>query len=1068
MKQLLLTVAVLLCSVATLLAQRTITGTIQDIDNTPLIGASVLVAGTTSGTVTDFDGKFSLATPEGSDKLVISYTGYASQEVMLDGRTDYDITMQEGVQLSDVVVTALGISRDEKSLGYGVDQIDGEALNAAKESSLVNALTGRIAGAQINNNNAGLGGSSSIILRGATSVSGNNQPLFVVDGTPIANDNNNGANAAEAFGGRDYGNTAQDINPNDIASVSILKGGAAAALYGSRASNGVILITTKSGANRKGIGVTINSGVTMQQVALLPDYQNDYGGGYSLEFGEFSYDPAIHPDSWEAFDGQPLPEYYADESWGPELDGRPVRHWDSWYPGETFGELRPWSANPDNIKNFYDTGVTFTNNVAIAGGNDLSTFRLSYTNSAQKGVFPESRLDRNTVAVSATQKLGSKLTAGINANYVNTRGEGRPAIGYGGFGDAVNVQTNFNEWYQRQLDTDRLRNYEQADGTPRTWNINGPTDLSALYWESPFWVVNKDRGQDQRDRVYGNISLRYDVLPGLAISGFLRTDYYQFGVQDRLASRSTANIPYFESFDVTSRENNYELLADYNTSLSDDFTLDAQLGTNLRKQTFNSSRSKTSGGLSVPDLYNINASIDRPERTDFRSEREIQSVYGRIGFGWRSMLYVDATARNDWSSTLEDGQNSYFYPSVSTSFVFSELIGDNNVLSYGKIRAGFATVGNDTEPYSTRNVFTPGDPYGSNPAFALPNTQPKFDLSSESITTWEAGLEFRLLDDRIGLDVTYYDIESTDLIINLPVSSATGFTTANTNAGLVTNKGIEVKLYATPIKTPNFTWNTAVNFARNRNEVVELAEGQDRLVLGAYGTAQLVAQVGKPYGTFIASGYSRNDAGEILVNEAGFPILESNLEFGSAYPDFTGGFINDFEIFGFNVGTVFDFRKGGTIYSISNRWGTYSGQFDNTVGNNELGNPVRNPVTGDANSGGVLIDGVKPDGSDNDTYVDAQTHFGRLRNFNEAFLFDASFIKFRELSIGRNLPAAWFANNFISTARVSLVGRNLAILHKNTPNIDPEQALTNGNVQGFENGQSPTVRSFGINLNLGF
>ena len=1063
MRRLIALLALVVGTASGVLAQRSVTGSIADANGDPLIGASVLVQNTTTGTVTDFDGNFSLTVPEGGENLLISYTGYTTQTVPLTASDTYDIVLQEGVQLTDVVVTALGISRDEKSLGYAVAQVDGDEITKTQENNVVSALSGRIAGAQINNNNSGLGGSANTILRGATSVTGSNKPLFVVDGIPIANDNNNGSGAAVAAGGRDYGNTANDINPADIASISVLKGGAAAALYGSRASNGVILITTKSGAARQGLGITVNTGVTFNNVAVLPDFQNEYGGGYDQTFQTFEFDPAVHPASWEAFQGQLLPEYYADESWGPRMEGQEVRHWDSWYPGPGFGETRPWSPNPDNVKDFYDQGVSFDNNVAISGGNDQTVFRLSYTNSTNKGVFPQSRLNRNTLNVNATQQLGAKLEATINGTYVNTRGEGRPAIGYGGFGDAINVQSNFNEWFQRQLDMDRLRNYRQPDGSPRTWNIRSPTNLNALYWESPYWVVNEDRGNDNRDRVFGNLSLKYNLLPGLSITGSARTDYYNFQVNDRLAARSAANIAYAEQLVVTNRENNFELLADYNTTFADDFSLSAQLGGNLRQDEFSSVRTKSSGGLSVPGIYTVETSIDRPERNDFQSQKEIQSVYGRVGLGWRSMLYLDVTGRNDWSSALEEGNNSYFYPSISSSFVFSELI-EGSFISFGKIRGGFATVGNDPAPYQTRLTYTATDAYGSNPTFAVPNTQANRDLVAESITTWEAGLDMRFFNDRLGFDVTYYNIESEDLIIDLGVSGTSGFSNVSTNAGLLTNKGVEVQLYGTPVQTENFTWDARINFASNQNEVVELAEGQNILSLGSYGT-QFVAQRGQPYGTLIGLGYERDDQGRKVVDEDGFPILASNLNFGSVFPDYTGGIINDFVIYGIRLGTVVDFRKGGAVYSVSNRWGTNSGLFASTVGNNAKGNPVRDPVS---EGGGVLVDGVTEDGQPNTTYIDAQQYFGGLRNFREEFTYDASFIKLREISLGYDLPNSLFANSFIGNATVRVFARNVAILHKNTPNIDPETAITNGNIQGFENGQNPTVRSIGMTLRLGF
>ena len=1051
------------CSFSIMLAQRSIQGTITDGTGEPLIGASVFIQGTSTGAVSDLDGAFSLTVPDDAKQFIVSYTGYTTSRVPITNADQYDIVLDEGVQLSDVVVTALGISRDEKSLGYAVAEVDGAELTKTQENSLVSSLSGRIAGAQINNSNSGLGGSANIILRGATSVTGSNRPLFVVDGIPLANNNHNGSGASVAAGGRDYGTTAQDINPADIESVSILKGGAAAALYGSRASNGVILITTKSGKSRKGIGVNVNSGITFNNVAVLPDYQNEYGGGYGQTFSTFAFDPNVHPADWQAFEGQPLVNYRADESWGPRLDGQMVRHWDSWYPGESFGELRPWAANPDNVQDFYDTGVSVDNNVSINGGNDQSTFRLSYTNSSNKGVFPRSTLNRNTISINASQKLGGKLKANASGSYVNTRGDGRPAIGYGGFGNAVNVQTNFNQWYQRQLDPERLQNYVSPDGSPRTWNFRAPNDLRALFWESPYWVVNEDRSRDNRDRVYGNLSLTYDIAPGLSLTGSARTDLYNFQVNDRLASLSAANEPYVETLEVTNRENNFELLLNYNTTLATDLTLDATVGGNLRQDEYQSTRVKTVGGLSVPGFYSVEASVARPSISSFQSQREVQSAFARASFGWRSMLYLDVTARNDWSSALEDGNNSYFYPSVSTSFVFSELL-DSDVISFGKLRGGIATVGNDPAPFQTRVGFSPTDAFGSNPTFAVPNTQANRDLVAEAITTWEVGLDMRFLNDRVGFDVTYYDIQSEDLIIDLGVSGTSGFTNVSTNAGLLTNTGVELRLYGTPIQTADFQWNTTINFASNENMVEELAEGQTRLSLGSYGT-QFVAEVGQPYGTLIGIGYSRDDAGNILVGEDGFPISESNVNMGSVFPDYTGGFVNEFVYKNFRLSSVIDFRKGGSLYSVSNRWGSYSGQLDATVGTNAQGNPIRDPVS---EGGGILVDGVKEDGTPNDTYIETQDYYNTIFSIREHFTYDASFIKLRELTLSYDLPTGLLQNTPIRNATVGVFGRNLAILHRNTPNIDPESAVTNNNVQGFENGQNPSVRSIGVNLRVGF
>ena len=1032
--------------------ERTISGTVTSAeDGSSLPGVNVVVKGTTNGTVTDIDGSYRLTVPQEGGILVFSFIGLQSTEIEIGTRDVLDVQMSADVQqLGEVVVTALGISREKRSLGYSVQELQGDAVSAVKDGNIVSSLGGKIAGVQVTSNTGTVGGSSRIIIRGINSISGNNQPLFVVDGTPIDNSNFNSAYAQTGGGGTDFGNTAADINPEDIESISVLKGANAAALYGSRAANGVIVITTKSGKNRKGLGISFTTGVTANNAMILPDYQNEYGGGYKQTF--------------DLYNGEPVVNYAADESWGPRMDGTPVRHWYSWYEDdEDFGRLTPFSPNPNNVKDFYETGITTNNNIALAGGNESTKFRVSYTNFRQSGVIPNSQLARNTIAVNASSKLNEKFTASISANYVNTDNSGIPGQGYGD--NQGNVVTSFNQWFQRQLDMDKLRNYKTADGKDRTWNIKSPTNLDPLYWENPYWVLYESPTDLTRERVFGNVSVAYNIIEGLTVQGWARTDFYTDRRQERIASGSIPQDWYRESVRQL-RENNFEFLAQYNKNFANDFSLAVNLGANSRQQSYHNNTMGTVGGLSVPNFFNVDASVDRPNITDFKSRKTVNSVYGSASFGWRGTVFVDASLRNDWSSTLPEDNNSYLYPAVTGSFVFSELL-NTSVISLGKLRAGWSQVGNDTDPYRTGITYSSQNPYGDKPAFAVPNRLNNPNLKPELITSTEFGLEMGFLNQRVGFDFTYYSIEATDQILSLDVPSTSGFSTTVVNAGLLTNKGIELMITGSPFANPNgFSWDIGVNWARNRNEVVELAEGLDNYLIDSWGPS-INAKVGYPYGTWVTDGFVYYDGIEDdahrIVGSNGLFERATNQTFGSYLPDWTGGVSNTFSYKGINLYALIDFQKGGQLYSVSNRYGVYSGLMAETVGNNAQGNPLRDPVS---EGGGVLAEGVDENGNPNTVYADAISYFQHLRTRREYFLYDASFVKLRELKVSYAFPSRWFTNTPFQSLEIAFVGRNLAILHKNIPNVDPESAYGSGNIQGFENGQHPSTRSLGFSLNV--
>lgn len=1059
MRKLLLAIFLLLLICELKAQERTITGKITSSeDASPLPGVNVLLKGTTTGTVTDADGNFSLDVPASGGVLAFSFIGLETKEVEIGTQSFINVQLASDItQLSEVVVTALNIPREKRSLGYAVQQIDGSAVSDVKTNNFVNSLSGKIAGIAVNGSPGSLGGSSHIMIRGIKSITGDNRPLYVVDGTPIDNSNFNGAPPGTAagtveggYGGTDFGDAVADINPNDIASITVLKGANAAALYGSRATNGVILITTKSGKGMKrGIGIDISSGVEIAKVAVLPDYQNEYGGGYEQEF--------------EIYNGQPIVNYAADESWGPRMDGTLVREWFSWFPDDPdYGKLTPFSPHPDNVKDFYETGVTWNNSIALSGGSDNTDFRIGYTNYKATGTFPNNELTKNNVSLNISSKLTNKLTVSAHANYAHFLHEGIPTSGYSDDLGNTNNSTSFNQWFQRHLDMDKLRRYKTPLGEQRSWNISSPTDFHPLYWNNPFWEAYESPTNQARERVFGDLSLKYEIVKGLNIQGWARTDFYTDRRERRQATGSLQQSYYDEDVREV-RDNNFELHLTYSKELSKDLSFNLLAGTNVRKRKFYQNYGRTSGGLNSPNFFNINASIDRPIISDIYQNKEVQSVFGSLSFGYKGFAYLDITGRNDWSSVLPEKNRSYFYPSATGTFIFSEFLPDQNTISLGKLRASWAQVGNDTDPYRVATTYPVLNAFGSNPAYGVANSLNNPDLDAELTTTVEFGLEMTFLSGRVGFDVAYYDAKTEKQIIGLDVSAASKYTRYFVNAGKMTNKGIEVMLFGTPFKTTSgFSWDISLNWAQNRNKVEELYGDLQSLIINSYSVTTN-ARIGEPYGTFVMIGFKRDANGNKVVTPSGAYIQQSNTVLGTFMPDWTGGVTNTFSYKNLSLSATIDVRHGGNIYSTSNRYGEYSGMLANTAGLNDKGMPLRDPVS---EGGGVHVKEYLENGEIFDGYVEAINYFSNISTIRENYLYDASFVKLREAKLSYSLPSTVIAKTPFTGISVGVYGRNLAILHKNAPNIDPETALGSGNIQGLENGQHPSTRIVGFNVNL--
>ncbi len=1010
-----------------------ITGNVTSADDgSPLPGVSVVVKGTTIGTVTNFNGDYELNVPQSASTISFSFVGMTSQDVAIEGRTIIDLVMEsDALDLGEVVVTALGVSREKKSLGYSVQDVSGDDLSKAREQNIINSLSGRVAGAQITNSSGAVGASTRIVLRGAASLGGNNQPLFVVDGIPIDNSNMGGTGNESV----NRGNGAADINPNDVENLTVLKGPNAAALYGSRASNGVILIETKSGKGSKGIGVSVSNTTSFENPLRLPDYQNGYGQGSSGRF-EF-FDGA----GGGINDG-------TDESWGPKLDaGLMIPQWDS--PVSTAGvrETTAWVSQPDNVKSLFDTGHTTSTNVAVSGSNDKSAFRLSYTGTEQKGMVPNTDLTKKNLNLNGSLNVTNKMAVSGGATYNNSNSNNLPGYGY----DSQNVMQQFI-WFGRQVNMDNLRNYTNADGSKNSWNYN--------YHNNPFFTLYENTNSMQRERFMGNAKVSYQFTDWL--SAFVRTggDIYTNINTEKRAADDIDNPPgsYFEST-RTIREINSDFLLTASKQLSQDLFFSLSAGGSRMDYSYNYS-SGTAGELAVPGVYNVANSAIPVVASNNSKLKRINSFYFSGQVTLLNALSLDVTGRNDWSSTLPETENSYFYPSVALSGIFTDLLNmDSNVLNYGKIRGSWAKVGSDTDPYSILPTMSFGDGWNASTKLLnqfVPNNLPNALLKPQFVTSLEFGLELKFLNNRLGLDATYYDSKATDQIIAIPVSAASGYLTKNINAGRIDNSGIEVMLYITPVKSKDFTWDMTFNFAKNTNEVVELADGVEQYVLGTYWSLQVMAIPGQPYGSLYGYDLARDPDGNIL-NEGGVPNQGDLKILGNYQPDWIGGMKNDFRFKNLSLGVLIDTRQGGELYSMTTTWGRYAGVLEETLIGRE---------------GGIVGIGTKelPDGTfvPNDVVVTAEEYNKAVYQNSIAYpsVFDASYIKLREVTFGYTFPK--LGNLPIRDLSVSFVGRNLMLLWAKVPHIDPETSFDNTNVQGLEFGQLPSARSLGFNISVNF
>ena len=1009
--------------------QREVKGVVKDKTGETIPGANVVVKGTTIGVVTDPDGNFTITVPNDQTVLEVSFIGYQTQEIPVGNQNNVDVVLSSTVEeLDEVVVTALGIKREKKSLGYAMQEIKTESMAEIRSESVANMLQGKVAGVQISQSGTGMGGSTRIILRGTTSLSGNNQPLWVVDGMPI---NDGQAEAANQWGGVDREGAASQINPDDIESISVLKGANAAALYGSRAQNGAIIVTTKKGKSGR-LRIEYNGNINFSQAYDTYDYQNTYSQGSNGQF-----------------------VVGAKGSWGQVMDGSSVNSWrgvnkDSYYNDSRYDATYALTPQDNYIDEFYRTGVNYTNTLTASGGSENATARFSFSDQRNEGITPNHSLNKQYFDLHS--ELKSKyIDLNVKVNYMRQKGEGRPAQGeYGIMKSLITMPRGI-----------RLSDLEDPIGlNGNTVNWSG---TSAEYNNPYKMVYGANLNNDQTNRIIGSVQAVGKITDWLKLTGRVGIDWYN-------NKRSTQNVyaqnitdTHYNMTLANTEEFNADLMLNFNKRFGD-FDITANVGAATTAYKYQA-MTGGSGYFNVPAFPTLGNGNNQTVSEDY-SKKRINSVLGNASFGWKSMVYLDVTARNDWSSTLPSDNRSYFYPSVSLSGIISEMVNMPEQIDYLKLRTSYAQVGNDTDPYKLRSIFyfetfgggnvntTPGDPNNGNLSI-LPLTT----LKPEDTRSFEIGLDYRMFNNRLGLDVTYYNANTLNQILNVTTPGSSGYERQLINAGKMRSYGAEISLTGTPIETKDWSWDVTLNWGLNRTECVELDDQLKTFIIGETRIGKVVVDEGGRYGDIVAlKYYERDENGNKLIGDNGMPVITSGeKKIGNMTPDWTGSFATTLRWKNLSLSALLDVRVGGEFISMTDAYATSHGTAEKTLEGRENGIVISgiNQTTKEANTVSV-----KPE--------DYWQAVGGGTGVAEEYLYDATYMKFRELSLGYTLPQIWLKNLPISNVKLSFVGRDLFYIFKNAP-VNPESALGRQDyAQAFEYMTLPSTRSFGFTLNVKF
>lgn len=1051
-------------------AQSAISGTVVFAqDGEPVIGASIKVKGTSFGCVTDIDGKFSLKVETGKH-LMISYVGMQPKEAIAKNGMKVMLEADEKV-LDEVVVTALGISRERKSLGYAVQDVKADKLNQTSQQNVANALQGKVSGVQITQAGGAVGASQRIIIRGNSSFN-SNDPLIVVDGVPM-DGGSSGSAGADGHGFLDTGSGLNDINPEDIENISILKGGSAA-LYGMRAGNGVILITTKKGKNKDGkMKITYDGALTFDQVYNIPKYQNKYGqgwGGSEYDYKTWGKDDYGSYADFAAGEGYSYVDGTGsgvndgdDESWGPRLDiGLMLPQYSS--PLDANGNRipTPWVSHPNNVRDFFDTGMSHSHNLSISNSSDNGNYRLSFGYRNQTGVVPNTDQSRYNVAFSGSYNYNKYISVDASVQYNRTHSDNLMVTGY----NANNPLQSIMMWFGRQVDVKDLKanwKKQDADGNFYNW--------MTVFHVNPFFNLHNNTNEYGRDRIIGKGSLWLKPAEWLKFEGRVGYDYYNSDTFQKTLFLPDCHNGWFNKSNDSYRETNLDLIAYFDKTVGD-LSINAIAGANYRDMTWQMSAfgANPSYGLTVPGLYTIGNVVGTPTTDMDHSHIRSNSVYANASVGWKSQLYLEASARNDWSSTIKD---SFFYPSASLSWVVTETFQSlkSDAMSYFKIRTNLASIGNATTAYRT-NYYSEsvGTTINGTAQYWRGNTLLNPDLKPEAITTKEVGIDAAFWENRIRLDLAYYHKTTTDQIMTVQMPTSTGYVYKMINAGKVTNSGVELSISADIIKNTNgFSWTSTLNWSKDKSKIVKLAPGVDTYTIHYDWNVYNYAKVGESWGSLYSVGFDYDDQGRVVIDESGLPVVtQDSKKIGDVTPNWLAGWSNEFAYKNLSFGFLLDYRKGGDFFSVSQMFGAEIGILDFTA-------------AGDIRENGLIVGKdvlkdkvcVKQDGTPNDIRINAYDWFETYYNNHELDICDGSFLKLREMHLTYTLPKSLLrSTKAISDAKVSLIGNNLAILwlsSKNKAKIDPESTLGADNTSvGFESNSCPPTRSYGIKLSLTF
>ena len=1026
MNKFFLIVMVFGCSI-TLLAQKTVSGQVLEKDtNMPLIGVSIVVKNSNKGVTTNFDGNYEIKGINDTNVLVFSYLGYKTQEVSVGNQTKINVTLTTDAQeMDEVVITALNIQRDKESLGYSVSQVSSEEVNVAKENNIMSSLSSKVAGLQVSQGNTGVDGSSRILLRGVTTINGSNRPLVVVDGIPISS----GAGGGSQWGGVDRGDALSDINPDDVESISVLKGAGAAAAYGSLGMHGVILITTKSGKKQNGIGISLNSSFSFTEISLTPDLQNEYGSG---AFGGFA--PI-------GGDGRPILDYPYSWSYGPKLQGQSYTNW--------LGQPDVYEAHGNPYKQFYQKGSSASNSVAFEGLSDKGAFRVSITDENSRGIIANNTLTKQTITIRGKTNLTDRFSVDGKMTYLTSKVNNRPSLAEDGANTALQLSL-----MPRDIRLSDVRNNTvNANGQEIKWNLDNT-------FNNPYWSQNNVKNIDKKDRFQGIVSANWDVADNFKITGksgmdYIISDYTNYAARgSQFQSNGLGNYGHSTG---KSRIWNSDILATYNTRISD-VKMTLSLGSNYRDE-YSSNVNISGTDSKVPNFYKI-SNYKNSYSSEYTSQKGVYSYYGLGQFSYRGFLYFDATLRNDNSSALPKENNSYWYHSENMSLLFSKMLGmESNTFNKGKLRGSFAKVGNDTGPYRTQAVYNVDQtvtlPYTVG---SIPSSLPSFNLRPESSESWEVGAELGFFNNRLQFDFTYYETTTKDQIMAVPISGSTGYASTVINAGVVSNKGYEFQLNAVPFESDNFEWNLGFNFTKSNSTVESLNEGLESITLNSLWAVSVEARPGEEFGSIYGYDYLRDNFGKKLIDNNGYAQKGERTKLGSITPDWYGGITNKFRYKNFSISTLISIQQGGEFYSYGRAYRTFFGTDARSLPGRETG---------------IIADGINENtGFVNTTPADAMlTHYSDIFTNEIATdqVLDASNIKFKELILTYNLPSSLLRNTFIQTGSLSAVGRNLFFIYNAAGDIDPEAGFSSGPTGGaLEHSSLPSTRSYGLNLTINF